>query len=141
MQSVVVGERGDRVAIRTTLVTEECCRCGTVFAFAEELREKCLQDHSRQFYCPNGHPQHYLGETEAERLKRNLKWAHTRAARIERERDRAEARRRGQLAANTRLKKRIANGVCPCCKRTFKDLARHMAGQHPEFAEPGADVV
>lgn len=138
MQTVTVGERGDRVAIRTTLITEECCKCGTVFAFAEELRQKCLDNHARQFYCPNGHPQHYIGDTKAERLERELKWARSTRDRNARERDHAEARRRGQLAANTRLKKRVANGVCPCCKRTFKDLHRHMAGQHPDFAEASA---
>jgi hypothetical protein len=33
----------------------------------------------------------------------------------------------------TRIKKRVAAGVCPCCNRSFKDLARHMAGQHPDY--------
>lgn len=137
-QAIQAGERGSMATVRTTLVVEECCRCGTVFAFADELRQKCLDDrgpNGRQFYCPNGHAQHYTGATAAQRLERELSWSRDRAARIERERDHAEARRRGQLGANTRLKKRVANGVCPCCKRTFKDLARHMTGQHPEFVE------
>lgn len=29
----------------------------------------------------------------------------------------------------------VGAGVCPCCNRTFKNLARHMAGQHPGFTE------
>jgi chemotaxis response regulator CheB len=33
----------------------------------------------------------------------------------------------------TKTKKRVANGVCPCCNRTFKQLARHMKAKHPEF--------
>jgi hypothetical protein len=28
----------------------------------------------------------------------------------------------------------VKHGVCPCCKRTFENLARHMKGQHPTFA-------
>lgn len=24
-----------------------------------------------------------------------------------------------------------------CCNRSFKDLARHMAGQHPDYADGG----
>ena len=35
----------------------------------------------------------------------------------------------------TRIKKRVANGVCPCCNRTFKDLAAHMSTQHPDYIE------
>jgi hypothetical protein len=29
----------------------------------------------------------------------------------------------------------VANGVCPCCNRTFQNLARHMAGKHPDYEE------
>lgn len=46
---------------------------------------------------------------------------------------------RGQV---TRLKRRAANGVCPCCTRTFADLKRHMANQHPDFTlESDADAT
>lgn len=41
--------------------------------------------------------------------------------------------RRAQKGQNTRLKNRIAAGVCPCCNRSFQNVARHMAGQHPDF--------
>jgi hypothetical protein len=27
----------------------------------------------------------------------------------------------------------VAAGVCPCCKRTVKQLAAHMKEKHPEF--------
>jgi hypothetical protein len=33
-----------------------------------------------------------------------------------------------------RLRKRAKHGVCPCCKRTFQQLARHMKQKHPEFS-------
>ena len=33
----------------------------------------------------------------------------------------------------TRMKNRIKVGVCPCCNRTFQDLAKHMASQHKDF--------
>lgn len=35
----------------------------------------------------------------------------------------------------TKTKKRVSNGVCPCCNRTFKQLARHMENKHPEYKE------
>ncbi|HEX9950777.1 MAG TPA: hypothetical protein VGB53_03340 [Rubricoccaceae bacterium] len=44
------------------------------------------------------------------------------------EAERQKRRAAAQKGAHTRTKKRIAAGVCPCCNRTFQDLARHMAG-------------
>ncbi len=29
-----------------------------------------------------------------------------------------------------RLMRRVSAGVCPCCNRTFSDLARHMKTKH-----------
>lgn len=49
------------------------------------------------------------------------------------EASRAEHSRRAEKAAKTRIKNRIARGVCPCCKRTFQNLAAHMQTQHPGF--------
>jgi len=45
---------------------------------------------------------------------------------------RQKAAAKGQL---TKTKRRVANGVCPCCNRTFADLSAHMHGQHPEYGE------
>lgn len=28
---------------------------------------------------------------------------------------------------------RFANGVCPCCNRSFENVARHMRTQHPDY--------
>jgi hypothetical protein len=28
--------------------------------------------------------------------------------------------------------KRVHRGVCPCCKRTFQNIQRHMETKHPE---------
>ena len=44
--------------------------------------------------------------------------------------ERQAAAKRGQV---TKLKKRAAAGVCPCCNRTFVELQRHMATKHPTF--------
>lgn len=41
------------------------------------------------------------------------------------------AAQRGQT---TKLKNRIAKGVCPCCQRSFQNLKRHMESQHPDFS-------
>jgi hypothetical protein len=119
-----------------------CCTCGTRFAAEAQFKRNRLDDH-RPFYCPNGHSQSYVGETEAQRLAKEL----------ERERKRREqaedlARRRGAecdqlvktkaqtLGKLRAIKQRVKNGVCPCCNRSFVQLARHMATKHPDYAQP-----
>jgi len=83
-------------------------------------------------------------KTKAEKLKEELKAeresrARERAsndqyeARLRDERDSYKNKARAQKAAKTRLKNRVAAGVCPCCNRTFQNLARHMDHQHPDF--------
>lgn len=122
------------------LDTEDCYSCGVTFAMPRSFKEQRQRD-GKNFYCPAGHGQHYT-ETEADRLrkelertKRNLEWAEsrTRAAR-----DQAEAAERSKAALKgviTKQRKRAAAGVCPCCHRTFQQLARHMANKHPGYAE------
>jgi hypothetical protein len=124
------------------LVTEQCCNCGVLFALPDQLRRQLLDHPRRQFWCPNGHGQWYVGETEAQQLKRHAEQleralaAEQAVATHERDQRRAAERSNAALrAVNTRTRRRIAAGVCPCCRRTFQDLASHMAGQHPQYAE------
>jgi hypothetical protein len=42
-----------------------------------------------------------------------------------------------QFGENTKLRKRIKNGVCPCCTRSFTNLRRHLQTKHPEYAAQG----
>lgn len=125
----------------TTFEIETCCNCHVQFAIPTELHNRRLRDH-RDFWCPNGHGQRFTGETEEQRLRKQLERAERRAAnanedaRVERAECLATKR---QLAATkgqlTKTRKRIAHGVCPCCQRTFQNVARHMASQHPEAVE------
>lgn len=117
------------------LVTEECSACGILYAFPETLRQQALAYHNQKFYCPNGHSQSYTGPTDAEKER-------ARADRLERRlanKDEDLRATRASLTATkgqlTKTKKRVANGVCPCCNRSFANLGRHMAGQHPQYAE------
>jgi hypothetical protein len=118
--------------------TMECGECGIVFAIETWLMDKWVnQRHG--FHCPNGHSRRFASETEAERIKRELtvqleaanreaEWARVRA-------NTAEKQARAAKGQVTKLKKRVGNGVCPCCHRTFKQLAAHMATKHPEYAK------
>jgi hypothetical protein len=99
-----------------------------------------------QFFCGYGHRQHYVvGETEAEKFRRQRDQLAQRLA----ERDDEIARQRGlreeterRLTATrgvvTRIKNRVGHGVCPCCTRSFQNLARHMAAKHPSYAAEDA---
>ncbi len=124
----------------TTFEIETCCSCHVQFAMPTELQRARIRDH-RDFYCPNGHHQHYVGETEEQKLRKRLERAERRAAnaeedaRIERA-DHQSAKRKlaaakGQL---TKTRNRIAHGVCPCCQRSFANVARHMESQHPDYS-------
>ena len=135
------------IVTSTAFVTVECCECGIEFAFREHYRQKRLDDHA-VWYCPNGHKQMYSGKSEAEKLRDQLatvekerdaavkrkEWAEQSEKAATKERDKARADR-------DRLRKRAQNGSCPCCKRTFSNLARHMAIKHPTSPEAHKEAV
>jgi len=130
----------------TWLATETCCACGIVFAMPNELNTRLRKNHE-SFYCPVGHSQHYLGETEEEKLKRQVAQLQSmiehKDARIAADYQVEKTLRRSRAAIQGRLKSvntRIKHGVCPCCKRTFSDLARHMQCKHPRFPSPADHV-
>lgn len=115
------------------LQTETCYKCGIVFAVPSYFREKRLLD-KNSFWCPNGHSQAYI-KSEIDQLKsqleaerRSTEWQRARANTLEK----SLSAQKGQL---TKLKNRVANGVCPCCKRTFQDLSRHMHNKHPDYSK------
>lgn len=127
----------------TTLVTEECCRCGMVFAMTKDFEQRCRDNpYVGKFYCPAGHRQWYTGETEEAKLEKKLSAAQEEVNReqwktleAQESRDRARKQRNALKGHLKRTKQRIAVGVCPCCNRTFVNLGKHMHGQHPRYAK------
>lgn len=126
------------IYVTVRLESETCCRCGVVFGIEANHRARLIQKKGTNFYCPNGHPQHYIGETEADRLKRELEWARSQRDSARSALKMTENTLRVVKGHKTRLKKRIANGVCPCCNRTFENVARHMKSKHPGYAGDAA---
>jgi len=113
---------------------EQCCNCGMSFGLPVDYRKRRINDH-QTFYCPNGHGQSYKGESEAERLKRQLEWEQGRVKRLENSLEieqRSVSAYKGQV---TKLKKRAAAGICPCCNRQFTNMASHMKTKHPNFIQ------
>lgn len=121
------------------------CWCSINFVIPRALYQFYQRENEagRKFclYCPLGHSMIPAGQSEADRLRDELarEKHRTEQARADAEhqrervtlRDRRLAARKGQI---TKLRKRISNGVCPCCNRTFTNLQRHMSGQHPDWA-------
>lgn len=115
------------LALQTVLriKTTNCCSCGCVIGMEENHYDERLNDH-RSFWCPNGHSQHFTSESEAEKNARLLREEQDRHKRT-------LARENELLQEKNKLAKklqRVDNGVCPECKRTFQNLARHMACKH-----------
>lgn len=111
------------------LVTETCYSCGVLFAMAEDFFDHRQSD-QKNFYCPAGHQQHYVGKSDRQKLDEA-------AARETALRDQLEASIRDgetQRVELARIRQRIANGVCPCCNRSFGNVRQHMANQHPDYA-------
>lgn len=124
------------------------CWCSIRVAVPQELRQYQLDTHNDggQFalFCPLGHKFVPSGETDVDRLKRELAQAersadyHRGEAKRARERNQLERRRtaaaKGQL---TKMRNRVARGVCPdgSCHRSFTNLHDHVATMHPELLE------
>jgi hypothetical protein len=130
-------------------VTETCYCCGVVFAL-ENGYYYAKQADKTSFWCPNGHSQHYLGKSDAQKLReqlaeteRSLKWAQSTAERQRMERRAAEMQARAYKGHVTRLRNRIANGVCPVqgCQRSFSNVLKHIASQHPQWAHEHPEAL
>lgn len=111
------------------------CTCGVYFGVPPRIIKQ-RREQGGNFYCPNGHALHF-GDSELDRLRKEA--ARAEAARVAADDQRLAAERsaRGLRGVITRERRRVANGVCPCCNRQFADLADHMAGQHPDYVSEG----
>lgn len=117
--------------VDVTLTDIDCSVCGIVFAVPTGW-DKRHRERGGSWWCPNGHSQQYV-RTEVQRLTESLE-TERRNAEFWRERNNtAERRIAAQKGQATKLRKRLANGVCPCCHRHFTNLERHIQGQHPDY--------
>lgn len=128
----------------TTEMVEICCgNCGCYYAIQKVMHDMAVEE-GGFWHCPNGHRRGYREgrrEREAIRLERDrlkqqvaelddaLRLANQKTVRM-------VAAARGEV---TKLKKRAHAGVCPCCNRTFVNMARHMQQKHPTFDPSTAD--
>lgn len=116
----------------------QCSQCGVNYFFPEKW---CLTAGTEKtsWRCPNGHGQQFkVSQLDAMRRERD-RLAQRIAEKddeIKRQSEMRQAAERREVAAKgqaTKLRKRIGNGVCACCNRSFPNLERHMKSKHPEF--------
>jgi hypothetical protein len=129
-------------AITRLVVLERtfCVNCDITFAVPADWLNQRRRD-GRTFYCPNGHNLSYT-ESDADRLRKRVAHLEVQKTHLADQRD-AERRARqaaeksaaAQRGENTKLRKRAANGVCPCCHRSFTQLRRHMTAKHPGYVQ------
>lgn len=126
---------------------KKCPICGVNYGLDKDFDDHRLNGAKSNdgcplnWYCPNGHSLVYR-DSEADKLRRERDQLKQQQARLEDEARAARERAAKAEAATKRLKKRASAGTCPCCQRTFSNMATHMKRQHPEFvAEGGAKVV
>ncbi len=124
--------------VMRTLVVVQCGVCDILFGLSQAKYDRCFNT-GEGFFCPNGH--NFYSQPENARLRRELEQAKRIRTNLEgdvaweqREKGRIGAQLRATKGVVTKIRRRVANGVCPCCKRHFVNLKRHMSGQHPEFA-------
>src|SRR6266436_2575518 len=88
--------------ITETMITAHCANCSIMFGFPERFDNDRRNDHA-QFYCPAGHINIYMEESEAEKLRRERDLYIQRVAQrddeIKRQRSMREAAERQTAAA------------------------------------------
>lgn len=123
------------------IIIETCCNCGITFGMDKAFQQERLNT-GKNFYCPNGHSQHYTdsiaaklkdAEKKAERAHSNAKYYTELYQGEQRRHGVTERRLSATKGVVTKMKKRATAGVCPCCSRHFEALQRHMASKHPGF--------
>lgn len=110
-----------------TLVVTHCW-CGIAVGIPETLHAWAKQSNKNSIHCPLGHS-FIFGDSFEQKLERERE-QHQATRDLLTSEERSHTATRGHL---TRARKRAAAGVCPCCKRSFENLARHVRTKHPDF--------
>lgn len=126
----------------TSVTVINCAKCRGPIYVPPEV-DAFLRSSHQTFHCLHGHPQSYREgpseedklRQERDRLKQRLAEKDDTISYYRNSRDAAQRQASAFKGVVTRLKNRAANGVCPCCNRSFADLRRHMASKHPDFSK------
>lgn len=122
-------------AVSVTLTTVECPECAGTYAISKQYQDEAREKGGFKlcWTCPYCKTTRGYGESDKDRLNKRLEEkerALTAAA------CREANERAAKELAERKLKRtcaRVKAGVCPCCNRTVKQLASHMATKHPTY--------
>ncbi len=130
------------ISFSVELTTIDCGQCGATYAISEKYRVHKYQE-SGFWHCPYCQCSWGYSEGQNTKLKNQIAQLqttveHKEAAivNLRQQRDAVERSKIALKAAHTRQCNRVKNGVCPCCNRTFQNLAAHMATKHSDYAKP-----
>ena len=123
-------------------VAIECGSCFYRFGMSQKQYDVRKTDH-KTWWCPAcGCQRHFTGMSAEEKLRQENARLLQRMAQkddeIKYQREKREENYRSKVALRgviTRTKKRISGGACPCCNRTFQNLARHMTTKHKDYVK------
>lgn len=127
-------------AVDVNVCAIQCADCGCAFCIPQTLERAARNDPKTSFYCPFGHSNYYPGTT----IERRLELARDQLAATRALHDQTKASLKAQKAAakrarneRDRAKAVVAEGICPVpgCRQGFKNLASHMAHEHPDYGE------
>lgn len=112
----------------TVVTFTECATCAIPIAVTEnQLRQ--FRESGKPLFCVLGHTSSF-GATASERLKKELVTSQDKIAHLETSLENSQRLIESQAKKHQQVMKRIENGVCPHCHRTFSQLARHMKDKH-----------
>lgn len=119
------------------------CWCGIRFAIPSQLNDTAREQGNYTLSCPLGHKGDYWpGKSGEQRERDQRERAEARVRAMQDQLDASERSRRALRGHLTRIKNRIANGVCPVpgCKRTgLTQTMRHIATKHPQWMHDHAN--
>jgi hypothetical protein len=107
----------------------------------QSLYEAAKKSSRIAFFCPYGHEAVFNErDTEADVLRRErdllkqqLAQRDDEIVRQARLKDAALKEARALKTSAVKAKKRTAAGLCPCCNRSFRQMALHLKTKHPNF--------
>jgi len=116
----------------TETLTVTHCWCGIAVGVPENLYRYANRHKGKEIYCPLGHT-FVFTDTFEEKFEREQR-AHRATRDLLAAEERSHVATRGHL---TRARKRAKAGLCPCCKRHFENVERHVKTKHPNFDPAG----
>lgn len=119
---------------QVTLRRIDCGKCGGVFALTDTFVNHAATNKG-SYHCPYCKTLWSWSASEADRLRQQLeiRERELRESKCDamRKQQLLDAERQTREKAERKLR-RVSKGVCPCCKRSFPNLARHMKTKHAD---------